>query len=466
MRFHTRAGLVNLGGPSLGLPGIATRRQTVFCPARRPSLWPASRHRVCPWLPRSPGPALAHRLLILTVATALASCETESPAGNPTRETLPNGVVLVRYPTLPAVDSVGPQVTEAQVELKFGSREGDDPNLIFGDIRGIQAARDGTIYVLDQQAAEVRVFDSSGEYRRTIVRRGEGPGEIGDANGIFLSGDTLLWIHDTRRWTIIGVNPMGEEVGQFVKPVMNYGYIWDGVFDDRGRYWRTTTHGDHDPGYPPPPGLSLWSERRYYKSYELSSGATDSVYVGEASYQSYAYTTPAGWGFLPLPFEAGEVIEVNPSGGFWRAHTASYRIVRTGEGGDTLVVIEAGLPPQRVTDEDRSAYVGGIVEDRAELRREADEVAALMPDIKPVLEGLLVDDEGRLWVERVTPRDTRAFYDRYSEDGEYLGSVRLAFEPAGPIRVQHGNIYTWVVDELEVEYVVRATVSLRAKPSG
>ena len=150
---------------------------------------------------------------------------------------------------------------------------------------------------------------------------------------------------------------------------------------------------------------------------------------------------------------------MNPSGGFWRAHTASYRIVRTGEGGDTLVVIEAGLPVQRVTTVDRSAYVESIVEDRPQLRREAEEVAALMPDIKPVLEGLFVDDEGRLWVERATPRDTPAFYDRYSEDGEYLGSVRLAFAPAGPIRVQHGKIYTWVVDEFEVPYVVRASVS-------
>ncbi len=123
---------------------------------------------------------------------------------------------------------------------------------------------------------------------------------------------------------------------------MTYGYIWDGVFDNRDRYWRTTTHGEDDPGYPPPPGLSSWSERRYYKSYELSSGATDSVYFGKASFQVYAYTTPAGWGFLPIPFQAVELIDVNPSGGFWRAHPASYRIVRTGEGGDTLVVIEAG----------------------------------------------------------------------------------------------------------------------------
>jgi len=398
-------------------------------------------------------------ILIPLLLTALTSCEPEPASDDPTRETLPNGAVLVGYPTLPAVDSVGPEVIEARVDLKFGSREGNDPNVTFGALRGIQAASDGTIYVLDEQAAEVRVFDFSGEYLRTIVRRGEGPGEIGSANGILLSGDTLLWVHDTRQWTIMGVDPAGEEVRRFDKPVMGFGYIWNGAFDNRGRYWRPTTHGDDDPGYPPPPGLSLWSERHYYKSYDLSDGATDSVYVGEASFRAYAYTTPTGWGFLPLPFEAAELIEVNPSGGFWRAHTASYRIVRTGERGDTLAVIEAGLPIQRVTDEDRTAYVENIVDDRPDLRREADEVAALMPDIKPILEGLFVDDEGRLWVERVTPRGAPAFYDRYSEDGDYLGSVRLAFEAAGPIWVQHGSIYTWVVDEFEVPYVVRASVS-------
>ncbi len=397
-------------------------------------------------------------ILAAVLFAALTSCEPESASDNPTRETLPNGAILVRYPTLPAVDSVGLEVIEARVDLKFGSLEGDDLNVTFGDVRGVQAASDGTIYVLDEQAAEVRVFDSSGEYLRTIVRRGEGPGEVGSANGIRLSGDTLLWIHDTGQWTIMGVDPAGEEVRRFAKPVMSYGYIWDGVFDDRGRYWRATTHGDDGPGYPPPPGLSLWSERHYYKSHDLSSGATDSVYVGDTDFRSYGYSTPAGWGFLPLPFESAELIEVNPSGGFWRAHNASYRIVRTDERGDTLVVIEAGLPVQRVTDEDRNAYVEGIVDNSPELRREAEEVAALTPDVKPILEGFFVDDEGRLWVERVTPRDSPAFYDRYSADGDYLGSVRLAFDAAGPIWVQHGNIYARVVDEFGVHYVVRASL--------
>ena len=215
-----------------------------------------------------------------------------------------------------------------------------------------------------------------------------------------------------------------------------------------------------EPSFPPPPGLSSWTESHYYKSYDLSSGAIDSVYLGEVVFRVYAYSTPdQPFGFLPLRYQAFERIVVNPSGGFWRANTAAYHIARTGEGGDTLVVIEAGLAVQPVTDEDRSDYVAGVVENQPELRSAAEEVAAPMPDVKPILADIFVDDEGRLWVERVTPGDAPAFYDRYSEDGEYLGSVRLAFEAAGPLWVQHGNIYTWVTDELDVPNVVRAPLS-------
>ena len=111
-------------------------------------------------------------ILALALTTALSSCETESPAGYSTRETLPNGAVLVRYPDLPAIDAVGPDVTEAQLDLQFGSVDGTDPNLIFADIRGIQAASDGTIDVLDFQATQVAgLIDPGGQYLRTVVRR-------------------------------------------------------------------------------------------------------------------------------------------------------------------------------------------------------------------------------------------------------------------------------------------------------
>ena len=400
-------------------------------------------------------------LLTSILAAAVSSCVTESADPPALRETLPNGALLVRYPDLPTIDAVGPDVTEAHVDLKFGSLEGDDPNLLFGDIRGIQATSDGTIYVLDYQATEVRVFDSDGQYLRTIVRRGEGPGEITAANGIILSGDTLLWIHNHGEWRIIGVDLAGEQVRQFNKPVLSYGAIWDGAFDNRGRYWRSDSHSDEEWPYPPPPGWSSRTWRDYYKYYDLSNDAVDSVYLGESSVRSYYHHYRDSNGrlrFLTRRFLPSEMIVVNPSGGFWRANTAAYRIARTGEGGDTLVVIEAGVPALPVTDEDRSAYVDEIVEDSPGARRAAEEVAALIPDVKPILARMSVDDEGRLWVQRLTPADAPAFYDMYSEDGDYLGSVRFAFAPAFSefFWVQHGNIYTWVVDEMDVPYVVRA----------
>ncbi len=401
-------------------------------------------------------------LLHLTVAAGLAACSADAPApGNPTRKTLPNGAVLVRYPDLPAIDSIGPEVTEAHVDLRFGSLEEDDPNFIFGEIRGIQAASDGTIYVVDNQALEVRVFSPEGDYLRTIVRRGEGPGEILRTNGIILSGDTLLWVNETRQWAVIGVDPTGEELRRFTSPVLSRGYIWDGTFDRLGRFWKEATHTEPDTDLRRDRADGLFGDeyRSYYKSRDLATGGIDSVYMGERVYREYISPgADGGTYYFPIPFDAPEIAAVHPTGGFWHVNAASYRLTRTGEGGDTVVVIEAGLAARPVTDDDRSAYVEEHVQLAPEERRAIEAAAALAPGSKPMIEGFFVDDEGRLWVKRAVPHDALPFHDLFNEDGDYLGSVRLGFHPAPyvPIWVQHGNIYTWVVDEMDVQYVVRA----------
>ncbi len=396
------------------------------------------------------------RVLALTATVSIASCRTDAPPGSPTRETLPNGATLVRYSDLPAIDSVGPEITDVRIDLQFGSREGDDPNLTFGNIRGVQAASDGTIYVLDSQAAEVRVFGPDGEYLRTIARRGEGPGEIAEANGILLSGDTLLWIHDHAQNRIEGVDPAGQQVRWFTKPVFGYGYIWDGAFDRQGRYWKETGHRDRvDRGDPEPGPLSTTS-RVYFKSHDLSTAEVDSVYMGETT--SRAYRSVADWG-TQIPFDASDRYVVNPPGGFWSANTGSYRLTRTGERGDALLVIEALLPGIPVTSDDRSAYVARSVEREPEHRRDFEAVAALMPDFKPILQGILVDDEDRLWVRRTVPPDAPPFFDLFSQAGDHLGSVRLAFQPGYRHWIRHGAMYTWIVDDVGVQYVARAPLS-------
>ncbi len=397
--------------------------------------------------------------LTLLAVAATWSCGAGSPASDVVRETLPNGAVVVRHLSLPSIDDPGSEVVEAQVDLKLGVMDGD-PNFIFGNIRGIEAASDGTIYVLDYQAVEVRAYSPDGQYLETIVRSGEGPGEIREANGIFLQGDSLLWINDHGKMAIIGVTPQGEEIARFPFPVRAYAYIWRGSFDHHGRFWMGTSHSDEERTFPPETGLVTGKARSYYKSYDIATEATDSVYTGENTYRSFIAETGGGYSYRGIPFEASTPTLVDPSGGFWRANTAEYRITRTAENGDTLLVIEAALPVIPVTAADRSAYVEESVERDPDDRRAAEEIAALMPEVKPILSGLFVDDEGRLWVRRVAENEGPAFYDLFSQDGDHLGSVRFAFEPApyGKLWVRHGNIYTWVVDELDVPSVVRAPI--------
>ena len=132
---------------------------------------------------------LSRIVAILVPAMVMAACSTDQtadPEGLISRDTLPNGIVVVQYGALPVSD-----VVLAEVNLSLGEVEGD-PNFIFGNVRGIEAGLDGTIYVLDYQAAEVRAFDAEGRFLRNVVSRGAGPGEITEANGMVLVGDNIL----------------------------------------------------------------------------------------------------------------------------------------------------------------------------------------------------------------------------------------------------------------------------------
>ena len=95
----------------------------------------------------------------------------------------------------------------------MGTGDGDLAT-VFGDVRGIEAGRYGTIYVLDYQASEVRAFDREGRFLHTVASKGEGPGELTEANGMILIGDTLLWIQDHAKWMMIGVDREGKEVAR------------------------------------------------------------------------------------------------------------------------------------------------------------------------------------------------------------------------------------------------------------
>lgn len=79
--------------------------------------------------------------------------------------------------------------------LEFGGKAGDPQK--FKSIRGAFYLSDGRIVVGERLAVELRVFDSTGKFLRTIGKKGEGPGEFKTFGSVVrLAGDTIAVFHD------------------------------------------------------------------------------------------------------------------------------------------------------------------------------------------------------------------------------------------------------------------------------
>lgn len=82
--------------------------------------------------------------------------------------------------------------TQLSVDLRIGGDEARAETL-FGHVVDLDVGSDGRIYVLDQQAQEVRVFGSDGSSLGTLGGPGEGPGEFSRfAQSLMVRADTLL----------------------------------------------------------------------------------------------------------------------------------------------------------------------------------------------------------------------------------------------------------------------------------
>lgn len=110
------------------------------------------------------------------------------------------GVEVVRHGPLAAY---GRPVYPAEYILTLGDMEGP-PELLFAEVAGVELLDDGTVAVLDRDAAEIRQFSPDGSFLRRISRRGSGPGEIsGDFTvGLVGIGDGRLLVPDAINQTV------------------------------------------------------------------------------------------------------------------------------------------------------------------------------------------------------------------------------------------------------------------------
>ena len=370
------------------------------------------------------------------------------------RGPLPGGGEHVHYRTLPDAIPI------VRGDLRIGAVEGD-PNLTFGDVRVIDAGADGTIYVLDYIAREIRAFGPDGTWLRTVARGGEGPGEITRANGLVLIGDSLLWVQDHGSWNNLALSLDGTEVARVPMHVRAYGYMWEGAIDEAGRIWKESYQTDQEPGTRPEDGLHEVAARVHLVSFDPGTEARDSVFVGAFVGRTHVASFGSSTRYLQIPFEPRQHVVVDPGGSFWIVAGARYEIVRLDAAGDTTLIITADVPPPPVTDADRERFIEQLGGSSPAGLRGAEEALAVAPEVRPAIAGLAVDDLSRLWVRRSGDAEQpQRRYDVFDRNGAFVMSVLLDFPTSEylPIRVRHGQLYALSLDELEVPYIVRAPV--------
>lgn len=100
--------------------------------------------------------------------------------------------------------------------LVIGAEEADSTEYLFGKPTSVVPGTDRHIYVADRLTQNVRVFNATGIYARTLGRRGEGPGEFASLSTLTFDTSGHLLVMDPRRYRLTRFRPeTGEAIGTY-----------------------------------------------------------------------------------------------------------------------------------------------------------------------------------------------------------------------------------------------------------
>jgi len=386
-----------------------------------------------------------------TIVLASTGCAPDSSPGaawTVAVDTTPNGVI--RVVNSPPASGIEPTWV-IEPELRIGVVEGNRPDA-FGQIRCIAPLPDGRIAVLDAQAQEIRIFGPDGEHLRTFGGRGGGPGELRNANGMLVGPDGLLRVNDPANARLSFFHADDGFVRSERLHVYSWGFLWNATMDANGRVYEPT--------------LAMLGDERWnaIKVYDETGVWLDTIKQSryeqtppERQPDAFYYDAGNVRGFIAVPFYPSGATSLDPRGFFWVKGSGDndYRFARTTFTGDTTLIVVSRRSALPVSAAERDSAIAAIRErvpgHQFDWRR--------IPAEKPIVQGMHLDDAGRLWV-RLFASDTATTYDVFSADGRYVGTAIATLSvPSFWQPVIVGDwFYTLHTDELGVEYVVRARV--------
>jgi len=366
-------------------------------------------------------------------------------------------------------------------DLTIGQLEGPD-EYMFGRVRSLAVASDGSIYAYDAHMKELRKYAADGTYVATFGRQGGGPGEYEDPDGglaVLPDGRVVLRDPANARFSVFSAE--GDYLDSW--RIRGQLYTSRSLYKDSAgcvyplillsteggvQDWRTGLVRYGPDGLP---GDTLETPTYDYEPSEIvaSSGDDDNRHIIA---DQIPFTPTVSWALSPPGYFVG---------GLSTRYAIELYVAP-----DSGVRIERGdWQPVPVKPEERDEQERIITANFRQLDPSWRWNGDPIPDTKPPYQRLFVAEDGRIWVwlhqeARKTgsgdesaeqdepgriPEQTwfeSVAFDVFEPDGRYLGMVRA---PDGlavyPTPVARGDtLWAVVEDELDVPYIVRFHVEL------
>ncbi len=340
--------------------------------------------------------------------------------------------------------------------FSVGSVEGDEVYQ-FGQIIGVDVDSEGNVYIADQQAQDVRVFDATGSYLRTIGSPGSGPGELGRGiQGVFVvDGDVVvpdLGNQRVARFTLEG-EPLGSQRLDFAKGVPLRWDVSAGgrlVVQKRGLNLADSTaapRGD--------PILTLVAEGE----------DPDTVAVLPPG-QSVQF---AGGRARVRQFDPEPIWDADPDGRLLTAMNDSWRLQVWSPDGSLSRIITRPSERKPVTERDIQVFKDAIANLARQQGATPQQIEAALQQFEfadhyPAFVTLALGPRGSVWVQNFRSGSELAGegetfdvqdlgsteWGVFDAEGRYLGSVKFPGRYQ-PIRAMGDRFYGIARDELDVQ---------------
>lgn len=365
------------------------------------------------------------------------------------------GVVVISNPAQHI--NHGERAWRLEEDLDIGVIEGD-PDYQFASIDDLAVDEAGNIYVLDGQARNVVVYDSTGRFQHRFGRQGEGPGEFENPREIFWKADTLVvWDWRLRRLSYFDRQGklLRDERPEIPFGFRGFSYRPDGaLWIQLGPTWSMPIRPESD-------GIGN------IVVFDPVEQTTDTV----LTWKNDAAIAIRAENFMTITFEhyAPQLNWTADGGGhLFVARGDEYEIEVYGPAGErvrTIVREYTRHPPSAAeVDSARAEHERGAERygEQADRYRKAFEIA----DRKPATGELAISEDGHLWVRVFTDDDrTSIKWDIFDPDGRYISSLETP--RIEEIRSIIGDrVYADFMDEFDVAHVKRYTIVRSAEAEG